>query len=317
MLTAENHSTITEQQIQSSPKTQFSIWQTFKQHVPRFIFTVLIDIVLPLLIYFALQKQIKPVYALLAASSPPLFMVIFKALWFWTFDALGFLVFLSFALSAVVAVITRNPIILLLEKSLVTGILSIIFAVTLVPLNCCHHRCRLRPIGYYFYQDLVPTTRAEVGLPQDVFNGDLDQNSDQYEHLKEENSVSKLSEKEEVTKVYEWIYKNCPSFRLACHTLTSIWAIGFFFEFIARLTLILLHLPVNMIFIYAHIILSSITVLCIILSVICITIERKHTLLFIERWNDCRQLRRTGVDNNSFAVIIERNLNSVTHSLDA
>jgi hypothetical protein len=63
-------------------------------------------------------------------------------------------------------------------------------------------------------------------------------------------------------------------------------------EFFARLSLILIHLPINKIVIYAHIILSSITVICIVLSIICITIERKHTLLFIERWNTDRQERR-------------------------
>ncbi|UJR14255.1 hypothetical protein I4U23_001246 [Adineta vaga] len=317
MLTVEEDPTPTTNQ--NLRKIQFSLWQTFKHHIPRFILTVLVDIVLPLIIYFALQRHIKPVYALLVASSPPLFMVIFKAILFRTFDALGFLVFLSFTLSAIVAIITRNPIILLLEKSLVTGILSVIFTITLIPLHCCHHRCRLRPLGYYFYQDLVPTNRAQVGLPDDAFSNEIDQNDDQYAQLKEENSLPKLSEKEEVKKVYEWMHKNCPSFRWACYTLTSIWAIGFFFEFIARLSLILLHLPVNKIVIYAHIILSSITILCIILSITCIVIERKHTLLFIEQWNEFRQQqqqqRKNSIERSTFAVIIEQNLNSVTQNV--
>ena len=281
-----------DQQPQLSPKIKFSIWHTFKHHIPRFCITIIVDIILPLIIYFSLQKYIKPVYALLAASSPPLVMVIFKAVFFCTFDALGFLVFITFAISAIVAIITRSPIILLLEKSLVTGIVSLIFAITLIPFHCCHHRCRLRPLAYYLYQDLVPTTRAEIGLPEDVFNEEQEQIDAHYTQLKEDVNPTGLSDKQEVTKVYEWIYAHCPSFRFSCYIMTSIWSIGFLLEFLARLTLILLQLPINKIVIYAHIILSSITVICIVLSILCIAVERKYTLVFIEQWNAAQQERR-------------------------
>jgi hypothetical protein len=291
MIVTSELSSTPDQQPQTTPKIKFSIWRTFKHHIPRFLLTILIDVILPLVIYLSLQKHIKPVYALLIAGTPPLVMVIFKAIWLCTFDALGFLVFITFIISAIVAIITKNPIVLLLEKSLATGILSIIFAITLIPFHCCHHRCRLRPLGYYFYQDLVPTTLTEIGLPENLFNDEQEQINDQYIRLKEF-SLPKLSNKQEVIKVYEWIYTHCSSFRISCYTLTSIWSIGFFFEFSARLTLILTHLSVNRIVIYGHIILSSITVLCITLSVICITIERKRTLLFIEKWNLGQQERK-------------------------
>ena len=299
-----------DQQSQTSPKMKFSIWNTFKHHIPRFLTTILVDIILPLIIYFGLQKQIKPVYALLAASSPPLFMVIFKAIWFCTFDALGFLVFITFAISGVVAIITRNPIVLLLEKSLVTGIFSLIFAITLIPFHCCHHRCRLRPLAYYFYHDLVPTNRAQVGLPESVFNNEQEQINDQYTQLNEEISSPKLSNKEEVAEVYEWIYTHCSSFRFSCYMITSIWAVGFFLEFLSRLSLIIVNLPVNKIVIYGHVILSSITVLCIVSTIICIANERKCTLRFIEQWNVEQQQKRLPDISTSF-VTVKRNSNSV------
>jgi hypothetical protein len=93
--------------------------------------------------------------------------------------------------------------------------------------------------------------------------------------------------------------------------ITSIWAIGFFLEFFARLTLIIIHLPVNKIVIYGHIILSSITVLCIVSSIICITIERKHTLLSIEKWNVENQQRRFSERSTTSVVTVECNTNSV------
>jgi hypothetical protein len=227
---------------QMPPKIQFSVWRTFKHHIPRFVTTIAVDVILPLVIYIFLQQKIKPVYALLAASSPPLFMVIFKAIWLCTFDALGFLVFFSFVITAVVAVVSRNPIILLLEKSLITGVLSLIFGMTLVPFKCCKNRCRWRPLAYYFYQDLVPTKRKEIGLPDDIFDDKDEQIADNYAQLKEEISIEKLNHKQEVAQVYEWLY--------------------------------------------GHIILSTITVLMILFTIICITIERRFTLAFIERWTE-------------------------------
>ena len=97
----------------------FSTWRMFKRHIPRLLVTISVDIVLPLLIYFLAQKHVKSVYALLLAGTPPLLMIVIKGLLSRTFDALGFLVLIGFVISSVVAIVTRNAIILLLEKSLV------------------------------------------------------------------------------------------------------------------------------------------------------------------------------------------------------
>ncbi|CAF4375006.1 unnamed protein product, partial [Rotaria sp. Silwood2] len=104
----------------SIEEIKFSLWNTFKHHIPRLIITVLVDLIIPLVVYLILQKRIRPVYALSAAGVPPFIMVLVKGIMSRTFDALGFIVFISFVASAIAAIITRNPIILLLEKSLVT-----------------------------------------------------------------------------------------------------------------------------------------------------------------------------------------------------
>jgi hypothetical protein len=208
-------------------------------------------------------------------------MVLIKGILSRTFDALGFIVFIGFSASAIAAIITRNPIILLLEKSLATGLISLVFGVTLIPFGCCYHRCHIRPLAYYFYQDLVPTKRAEVGLPDSIFENEQEPTE---EHHEGEIPVIKLSHKKEVAQVYEWIYAHCSSFPSACYMITSIWSIGFLLEFLGRLTLILARLTVNKIIIYGQFILSSVTVICIILTIICISKERKQTLRFIEQW---------------------------------
>jgi hypothetical protein len=283
---------------------KFSVWHTFKHHIPRFFITILVDVILPLVIYVHFQKYMKPVYALLAAGSPPLFMVIFKAVWLCTFDALGFLVFFSFIVTALVAVISRNPIILLLEKSLITGVLSLIFGVTLIPFQCCQHRCRVRPMAYYFYQDLVPTRRSDVGLPDSIFATEKERNDMKYAKLEEGLAAENLSHKQEVAQVYEWLYTHCSSFRCSCKLITSIWSLGYLSEFVVRMTMILARLPINTIVIYGHIILSSITVVMIASTVICITIERRFTLAFIDRWRMTHLESQRKLSNASCSIVI-------------
>lgn len=265
-------------------KLKFSVWHTFKHHIPRFLLTILVDVILPLVIYVYLQRMIKPVYALLVASSPPLAMVIIKAVWLCTFDALGFLVFFTFVVTALVAVISRNPLIILLEKSLITGILSIVFGLTLIPFQCCQKRFRWRPLAYYFYQDLVPTKRKDIGLPDDLFQNDIEQVQFNYARLRENVSMEEFLHKQEVAQVYEWLYSHCLSFRYSCYSITSIWSIGYLLEFLTRMTLILAGFTINQIVIYGHIILSTITVLMILLTILSVTIERKYTIAYMERW---------------------------------
>ena len=287
---------------------QFSPWRAFKHHIPRFVTTIIIDVVLPLVIYLILQRYIRPVYALLAASSPPLLMVIFKATWWCTFDPLGSIVFLTFAITALVAVVTRSAIILLLEKSLMNGLLSVIFGVTLIPCCCCACPFRWRPLAYYFYQDLVPTTREDLGLPAQIFDDHRERTADRYTQLEDEIAKDNSSKKE-ISQVYTWLYDHCSSFRTSCRLITGIWSIGFMSEFVARLTLILVCKSVNKIVLYGHAILTSITVIMIVLSIICITIERRHTLAFVERWKDYRLnlekiSQRRSSDTNTSVVIV-------------
>ncbi|CAF5173329.1 unnamed protein product, partial [Rotaria magnacalcarata] len=167
---------------------RFSIWNTFKHHIPRLVITVLVDLICPLVLYLILQKRIKSVYALAAAGVPPFIMVMIKGIVSRTFDALGFLVFFCFVASAIAAIITRNPVILLLEKSLVTGFVSIVFGITLIPFRCCPHRCRIRPLAYYFYQDLVPTKRKDIGLPDSIFEDEQQEQllDNQFSEMQEE-----------------------------------------------------------------------------------------------------------------------------------
>lgn len=289
-----------------SPPVQFSLWKTFKPHIPHVLLTILVDVILPMVIYLILHKHTKSVHAFLAAGVPPLLMIIVKATVSRTFDALGFVILLAFVASAVAAVITSNGKIILLEKSLVTGMISLVFGMTLIPCRFCRSRCQIRPLAFYFYQDLVPTSRLQAGLPDHLFDDD-----DEYEHY--ERVLPKLSSKQEVSQVYEWIYAHCSSFRLSCFVVTSIWCVGLLLEFLGRFLLVLSGLSEGKIFIYGHIILVLVTMILILLTIVCIAKERKQTLKSIEQWKETylnRQRDRPLLPGRSFehsrtAILVE------------
>ncbi|CAF1229734.1 unnamed protein product [Rotaria sordida] len=271
---------------QTSTNTSFSIWHILKHPISRLITTILIDVILPLAMYFILQKYTKTVYALVISGVPPILMVIFKAILSRTFDALGFIVFIGFVISAIVAIASQDPIVLLFGQALVTGVICCIFAVTLIPFYRCHHRFQLRPLVYYIYQDLAPIKRTQIGLPESLFRNRQESIKGQYSKHEDESLIPKFSDKQEVSKVYEWIYTNCPSFRRSCYVITSIWSVGLLLGCLGQLILILIHLSVNKIVIYGRIIYISLIVLCVLLTIICGKRERKQRMILIEQWKE-------------------------------
>ena len=256
--------------------SNFSSWNSFKHHMPRLIITLLVDVFIPLLIYFALKDHIAPVYALLIASSPSVFMVIFKGVWERSFDALGFLVSGAFILSAILAVLFNNPIILLLETSWLTGAGAIIFAITLIPFKCGRFQCR--PMVYYFYHDLFPVTSAEFGLPDDMFT------TNQYTELKDDDRRSVASNRKDVANMYSWLYEHCSSFRVTCYFMTCVWIVAFTAECLVRYTLIIYGLSINSIFIYGQIMFMVVVTTCAILQICSMIVERRYTLAHIAQW---------------------------------
>ncbi|CAF1041118.1 unnamed protein product [Adineta steineri] len=265
-----------QQELPSQSKV--STWDTFKHHIPRIIITCIIDVFVPLVVFFLLENHVKPVFALLAASSPPLFMIAYKAIWERSFDSMGFVVSTCLITTAIFALAFNSPYILLLEKSLLTGIGAVVFTITLMPLQCCPKQFQWRPLAYYFYFDLIPVNRTEFGLPDSVFD------NNEYTELTSENNKGKISRMKEATQVYAWVYDHSSSFRISCYFMTSAWAVAFCLDFIIRFILICSDLSIDQIYYWGQITFCILAVLCLILQICTMIIERKHTLAFIEQW---------------------------------
>jgi hypothetical protein len=154
----------------------------------------------------------------------------------------------------------------------------------MIPFHLCQRRFQVRPIAYYLYQNLIPTGKADIGLPDSAFPDKEEQIIDQNAKVSGDDVKQKSAEKEEVGEVYKWIYAHCPQFRRTCYLITISFSVAFMLNFLARLTFVLIHLPINSIVIYGYAVPAVTMNICFILSGICIKIERKSTLAYIKQW---------------------------------
>jgi hypothetical protein len=181
---------------------------------------------------------------------------------------------------------------------------SIVFAISMIPFHLCHCRFQVRPIAYYLYQNLIPTVKADIGLPDSAFADEQEQTIDQNAKASRDDVKQKSPEKEEVAEVYKWIYAHCSQFRRTCYLITISFSVAFTLNFLARLTFVLIHLPINSIVIYGYAV-SAVTMnICFILCGICIKIERKSTLAYIKQWkidhlNVTQSTRRSSINSLS------------------
>ena len=243
-----------------------------KKPLFRFLLTIIIDILIPLGLYFGCQYFLDTVYAMIIAGVPPLVLIIIKFLRFRTFDAFGFIACLTFVISAVIGFTTEDPRTLLLGQALTTAMISCIFGLTLIPFEryCSCSKYRIRPLVFYSYQDIAPFSREKLGLPESIF-----QNVENQEIL---------SKKQEIAQVYEWLYVNCSPFKRSCLLMTLVWFIGLFLNFLGQLIPILLHLSTDTIVVSGRILMVSITILCVLLTIICAKRGGKQMRAALETW---------------------------------
>ncbi|KAJ3022413.1 hypothetical protein HKX48_006230 [Thoreauomyces humboldtii] len=132
--------------------------------IKRFFLMLVVDVILPVVVFFVLKMFISDVWALLIGCVPALLSVIVKLIWYRSVDVIGLLVAVAFAISAVVAAVTSNARLLVFEKSVVTVILGFVFLFTLLPIRG-HYKGRLRimhPMVFTIVSQIVPLGDVEI-----------------------------------------------------------------------------------------------------------------------------------------------------------
>ncbi|KAJ3043680.1 hypothetical protein HDV00_004453 [Rhizophlyctis rosea] len=246
---------------------------TVKQQVLRFCSVLVVDIILPVAVYFVLKIWLAPVWALLIGGVPALISVIVKGIWKRSADIAGLLVFVAFAISAVVAATTNNARLLVMEKALVTSVLGLVFVLTLIPVRVTWKGRKrvLRPVIFYMIRQMVPmgavmvvpvgdgeaSVESEGGRDpegteagrRDVVGSDAPQSVPYLNHQSSSTTLhssssssisSHLDSSGQPTDKWNVLWRSSHRIRFDFRFLTALWGILLLVEFAGRLAMVLI-----------------------------------------------------------------------------
>lgn len=177
---------------------------------------IFFDAVLPIILYFVLKKYIRETYALIISSIPPFFVAVFGFVRRRRADVLGIILVFSFVISAIVVALRDDPRIHLLRRSAVTGIIGVIFLITLIPIKIGSFR--VRPLVFYFAKDMA--TGGAFG------------------NSSSSSELTGLTEDEPVDERWDRYWNSYPLFRHGFIVMTAVWGIGLLSEVPVRVIVV-------------------------------------------------------------------------------
>ncbi|KAH8549903.1 hypothetical protein BGW37DRAFT_501201 [Umbelopsis sp. PMI_123] len=198
-----------------------------------FMLTMVVDIGLPLAIYYGMKNHTSLIVALMVSSIPPLLLVIGKFIYKRKVDIMGCLFVLGFVLSGVFALVTGDARLVLLRDSSVTCVVGFCFLVTLIPIQT--KRFNNRPLQFLFYAQIIEALSPVTWK---------DEQGNQYT----------------LTRA-DWLYTYVPYIRKYSIMTTVLWGVLLEAEFIVKVILITSSLTTDQVVNYGNIVLTVMTVL--------------------------------------------------------
>ncbi|KAI9272802.1 hypothetical protein BDA99DRAFT_499227 [Phascolomyces articulosus] len=224
--------------MQTSVPSRRSIIHAFLDMTMHMMF----ELVLPIVLYYALRTQFSPIISLVVAGIPPALVVVVKGVRDHKVDMMGLLMLLGFVASVLLALVESDPKLYLLRESAMTSAMGIMLVVTLFPLRWRHRI--LRPFMFYVARQIAVS--GTVMLPPET-----------------------------VRLHWDWFWTNWLSFRAFFRGLTAIWGIGLLSEFLVRVVLIYTVDEVDDIMYYSNIYMFSVT-LCLGTLTVASTLLYRH-----------------------------------------
>lgn len=118
-----------------------------------FCLTMVVDIGLPLGIYYGMKNHTSLIVALVVSSIPPLLLVIAKFIYNRKVDIFGCLFVFGFILSGIFALASGDARLVLLRDSSVTCVVGLCFLLTLIPIKT--KRFNNRPLQFLLYAQII------------------------------------------------------------------------------------------------------------------------------------------------------------------
>ncbi|ORY94923.1 hypothetical protein BCR43DRAFT_494824 [Syncephalastrum racemosum] len=217
---------------------------------------MLIDVGIPLALYYGLRNVIDVLYALIIAGVPPFLWVVWGFLRKRRIDALGCIIGLSFILSGVVSIISGNARIALLRDGAVTAVVGVMFLVTLPPIK----------------------TRWFINRPLTYIMA-----CQMYSELSGYRYIDKDGNQRQI-KVMDWMWEHIPFFRYNMYVQTGAWGVLLVLEFVAVVLMVESTLSIDDIVKYNNIITSVVVAVMVTFSMACGVLNRRYEIKIGKVW---------------------------------
>ncbi|KAI9486974.1 MAG: hypothetical protein EXX96DRAFT_517368 [Benjaminiella poitrasii] len=219
---------------------------------------LVINVGVPLALYYVLKIWLSPLIALILSGIPPLLHVIYTGWKKRRLDILGCIFVVSYTISAVLTVISGDIRLSLLRDSATTALVSLLFFFTLIPL---HTRWfTVRPFIFLVTQQIL-SEQPDVEW--------TDRKGIQH-------SMNRA----------EWVWSYIPAFRKFCYFLTAGWSFALMIEFVIKIIMIeATHLTVDQIILYGNIIIAVIIVLMTLITILSRNLLLKKAVSVSEEWH--------------------------------
>lgn len=218
---------------------------------------IVIDIGLPLAIYYILENFVSQLIALLLSGIPPLLHVIINFIRKRRIEVIGCICIFSFVLSGILTIISGNARIALLRDSTTTAVISLAFFVTLIPLRTPWFK--LYPLTFLIYQQMTSEMPPLEWTDYDGQRQALPRPLFFWEHFH--------------------------YFRRQNYITTLIWAVALMTEFVVKVIMITAtSLSVDIIMLSGMIVMLVLTVASATAVIIITRRTRKRCVVFLDDW---------------------------------
>ncbi|KAI7883220.1 hypothetical protein K492DRAFT_159733 [Lichtheimia hyalospora FSU 10163] len=200
---------------------------------------MLIDIAIPLALYYGLRNVIDVIYALIISGIPPFLWVIVGFIRSRRVDVLGVIISLSFILSGVVSLISGDARAALLRDSAVTGVVGLMFLLTLPPIKS--KWLTVRPLTFIMARQMF----SEAS----------------YRWIDKDGNKCEMG-------VVDWQWEHIRYFRISMYAQTAAWGILLVMELVACVLMVESSLSIDNIVAYNNIITSVVVAVMVTLSIL-------------------------------------------------
>lgn len=230
--------------------------QILMRQLGQLLSIIVINIGLPMAIFYVFEIFTTEIIALIVSSVPPLIHVIYVMIRERRVDVLSVIFVLAFALSAALTAVSANARVAILRDSIATVVIAVMFLLTLIPI-------RTRWFKVYPITHLVNTEMMNEAGPIVWTN----------EHGQEESMPRS-----------DWTWDHVKRYRIFHCILSFFWGFLLLLQFTAVIMMLFLNATIDQIILYSNIILLIFLLILFPVTAYVMIRMRKHLIQAEEEW---------------------------------